>query len=277
MRFRAAPFGLLLSFILAGCGASQGSATATTAAPLSKPPVANVNGLGSLPASFARACGKIGEPVSVSSTPSSCQHLLAQYNLSVAPPYWILSAAPKPPVVINETGGKVSQVQAQTWADDLYRDQIWTQFAEKFAQRDFFQKIQIPQLWEAPFDNIFSAGGTVSVPDCYLFPTKLKLFPVNSQARAYFTSSVFALPTYARYSFVGLFSPPKGGSCSIEEVSPAGQLTQFSSLNKPVWAFMPGEVLTDPVLGELWFQDSAGSCADPIATTRPPASWCVSP
>lgn len=256
----------LLSLALSAC-ASSGSAhhagpSATTSPPSSTPSA----GSSATPEVLdASACASVTHTTPIGRVPAGCRALWQALGATEVPPYGWENKAPRPPRVENRSGGAVTDAEARRWAVAANRANVWFQWAEANDQYAFLSHVVATNLLSPDEARILRAGGRVFQPNCVLFPARVRLFPIDSGDRAYFSAR--GQFTGDRYVFVNSYHP----RCAVTYVTAAGKHGTLATLTTTSVAFNVGSLQDGgPLLGEIWFQTAYGSCAD----QGHPAAWC---
>lgn len=252
----------LLSLTLSAC-ASSGSAhraepPATTSTPSATP--------SPTPATLdASACAGVTHTTPIGRVAAGCRALWQALGATEVPPYGLESRVPRSPRVENRTGGAVTDAEARKWAVAANRANVWFQWGEANDQYAFLSHV-VATNWLSPDETrILRAGGRVFQPNCVLFPARVRLFPIDSGERAYFTEH--GQYTGDRYVFVNTYRP----RCVVTYVTAAGKKGSLAALTTTSVAFDVGSLQDGgPLLGEIWFQTAFGSCTD----QGHPAAWC---
>ncbi|MBV8527559.1 MAG: hypothetical protein JOZ75_04530 [Candidatus Dormibacteraeota bacterium] len=178
-----------------------------------------------------------------------------------------LEHVPPGPPVDNRTNGAVSNADAQAWVNAGNRESGWFEWAEASGQLPFLAHISAESLLNPAERTALDAGATIDQPACNLYPAAAALFPIGADGLAYFGSGT--LNVNDKYVIVAQFPSP----CSPGVAKyPDGHL---ATLNEPFvssTAFIPGQIVHDLVLGDIWYSDGGGNCNDPKG---PPPEWCA--
>jgi hypothetical protein len=252
----------LLSLTLSAC-ASSGSAhnaapPATTATPSSTP--------SATPATLdASACAAVTRTTPIARVAAGCRELWQALGATEVPPYGLENKVPRPPRVENRTGGAVTDAEARQWAVAANRANVWFQWAEANDQYTFLDHVVATNLLSPDEARILRAGGRVFQRNCVVFPARVRLFPIDSNERAYFSAR--GQYTGDRYVFANTYLP----RCAVTYVTAAGKHGTLATLTTTSVAFNVGSLQDGgPLLGEIWFQTAYGSCTD----QGHPAAWC---
>ncbi|MGH7723133.1 MAG: hypothetical protein ACRENL_09945, partial [Candidatus Dormibacteria bacterium] len=154
---------------------------------------------------------------------------------------------------------------AASWAFASNRGSVWYRWSEANSQPKLLAKIGKISLLPPQELQVLDAGGTVSQPDCAIFPTKVGAFEVGPAGVAFFSS--------LGQSVTGgsVFAATFPGPCSILATAPNGQTSTIASYPTTGVTFFAGHVIDDPLLGRIWFTDGAGNCEQRGA----PSAWCT--
>lgn len=246
-----------------GCGAlAPGNAgvprSSTTATARTTP---------SVPAASNLPCADVTTTTPIEQVSPACQQLWEPYGVTEVPPTNELAQERVPAVqaVMNMTDGAISDKTALHWANASNWDSGWWKWAEGNDQLFMLRTLVAPSEIPADEVDVLQNGGTIKQPDCDLYPLSWKLFPVDATARAYFARR--NLQTTAAYVFVIDYSGP----CDETFRTSSGATSVRVDFTQNTTVFQPGTLRHDPVLGDIWFADSAGNCQDPDG---PPAQWC---
>ncbi|MDQ1699679.1 MAG: hypothetical protein QOG34_1542 [Frankiaceae bacterium] len=211
------------------------------------------------------ACAGVTHTTPIAGVPDECQALWRPLGVTKVPPYGLENKVPPPPRVENRTGGAVTGTEARQWAVAANRANVWFQWAEANGQYRFLNHVVATNLLSPDEARILRAGGRVFQPNCVLFPTRVRLFPIDSTERAYFTAR--GQYTGDRYVFANTYRP----RCTVTYVTAAGKHGTLATLTTTSVAFNVGSVQDGgPLLGQIWFQTAYGSCTD----QGRPAAWC---
>jgi hypothetical protein len=246
-----------LGMALAGCSASTAPAkhesSRTTAA--------------ASPTAAGGPCASVRTTTPIDKVPEPCAEEWAPYQVTEVPPPDILSQEHVPPAprVDNRTNGAVSQAEAQRWADASNRDSGWYKWAYEFGQAPLLLRLVGPALIPREDEAALGDGARIMVPACDLYPLSYALFPLDADGKAYFARK--GVPTSAAFVFVVVYNGP----CSVITTYPDGHSAERQDFSRPTTVFQPGRLQGDPLLGDLWFEDTGGGCNDP---TGAPAQWC---
>lgn len=222
---------------------------------------------GSPTAAWGGACAPVRTTMPIDQVPLACAELWAPYQVTLVPPPDVLRQEHVPPAprVTNLTGGRVPDSVAQRWANASNRDSGWYKWAYDYNQPPLLLRLVGPALISRIDELALSDDARIDVPDCDLYPMSYTLFPIGPDGYAYFARK--GLPTAGQYVFVVLYNGP----CTVTTTYPDGQVVTRADFTAPTLVFAPGRLVTDRVLGDLWFTDTGGNCGDPAG---PPAEWC---
>jgi hypothetical protein len=173
---------------------------------------------------------------------------------------------PAAPHVTNMTNGAVSQADAQHWADANNWAAGWYKWAEAYDQPFLLPHLAGPALISPTEEQALESGARITQPDCAIYPLTATLFPVLADGKAYFSSK--HLNADDAYVVVVTFRGP----CAATALYPDGHTMPISETSGPGTAFVPGVLRHDSLLGDIWYSDAGGSCADPAG---PPKEWCA--
>jgi hypothetical protein len=187
--------------------------------------------------------------------------------VTMVPPPDILQQEHVPPAphVVNMTNGAVSDADAQHWADANNWGSGWYKWADEYGQRFLPSHLVGPALISTSDEQALQNGARIDLPDCALYPLSNALYPILPDGKAYFAGK--NLPTDDSYVLVVSYSGP----CAATAIYPDGHTQLIPQTSAHVVGFVPGVLRHDPVLGDIWFTDAGGSCADPKG---PPQEWC---
>ena len=250
----------LLGMGLAVSGCSTSGGHTATASPR---PTASMTG-----GATTGPCASVRTTTPIEDVPPACAALWAPYQVTKVPPPDILQQehVPPAPPVVNMTNGAVSDAVAQSWANASNRDSGWYRWAEANDQLSFLRYLVGPAVIAKNEEQALSAGATISLPDCDLYPINNALYSITAQDQAYFARK--NLPTDNHFVFVVVYEGPCSERISYPGGGPA---TTYSISSSPHTVFVPGRLVADSLLGNLWFSDAGGNCDDPIG---PPPEWC---
>jgi hypothetical protein len=200
----------------------------------------------------------------IDQVPAACAALWAPYGVTKVPPSNLTDATPTPPPVVNGTGGAVTDAVAQAWAVAVNRTGMWLRWSEANDQYELTTYIESRQVVNAAIDQVMRHGTSVIDPDCDLFATEYRLFPLTAQGSAFFTS--FGQITHDSYVLVEQYPGP----CAILGKDPTGNTQTLVSTPNSIVSVSAGNVRHDPLLGDIWFADGAAFCSNRGA----PTAWC---
>lgn len=251
----------LLALVLSGCGGGGSAKHSGLSA------AAPTTASSSTPASLdPSACAGVTRETPIEKVSPGCRALWSGYHVTVVPPFGLSDRVPQPPRVENRTGGAVTDAQARQWALDANRANVWFQWAEANDQVNLLDRVVSTSLLSPDEARILRTGGRVFQPNCVLFPVRVRLFPVDSAARTYFTEH--GKFSGDKYVFVNTYRP----RCTVTDVTGSGKRSRLATLTTSSVAFNVGSVQgSDSLLGEIWFQTAFGSCTD----QGRPAAWCT--
>lgn len=181
------------------------------------------------------------------------------------PPANLTDLTPTPPPVANQTNGAVSDADAASWALASNRGSVWYRWSEANDQPKLLARIGKISLLPTPELQILNTNGTVSQPDCAIFPMKVAAFDVGPDGILFFSS--LGQDIRSGVVFVDRFPGP----CSITATSASGQVQTIASYPTAGVTFFAGHLVDDALLGEVWFTDGAGNCEQRGA----PSAWCT--
>jgi hypothetical protein len=217
------------------------------------------------PSAAAGPCASVTTTTAIGQVPAECAAVWAPYGVTKVPPANLLDATPVPPPVTNGTNGAVSDTEAESWALASNRGSVWYRWSEANDQPTLLSRIGKISLLPPPELQILDTNGTVSQPDCAIFPIKVSAFEVGPDGIAFFSS--LGQEIRSGVVFVGRFPGP----CSITATTATGQVQTIASFATAGATFFAGHVVDDPLLGEIWFTDGAGNCSQRGA----PPAWCT--
>ena len=239
---------------LAACG----GASSSTAAPPRSQSTASAAGSG--------PCRTVTDTTPIQLVPNACAALWTPYGVTAVPPGNVIQQEniPPAPQVTNKTGGAVSDADAQAWAAANSRTGAWYRWAEANDQPALLPHVIAGTLVSATEQQLLAQGARIDQPDCALFPLTVSVYPIQDDGRAYFAKKNVTVTD----QWALVISYP--GPCVATVTYADGHTSSLQELPGPGMAFGPGVLKHDPVLGDIWYADAAGSCTDPAA----PAEWC---
>ena len=199
------------------------------------------------------------------------------YGVTIIPSRDVFDSMPAVPTVLNETGGALSDAQAQEMGLAYYRtDALWG-WADAHDQMKFQLYLSNQGYLNTAAGEAESAGDSVIDPVCVLYPIKLAIVPVD-QSIVTFEGGV-GYTVHTAYALVEEY----GGSVS----SPCQQTADTSAGPEVTWTgpavdIETGSVHTDPLLGLTWFGESDRDCPSsnvglPAGFGTPPAQSGTTP
>jgi hypothetical protein len=247
----------LLLWALAACGSSPATSSATTSAPSATHKPA--------PTTAPGPCAGVTTTTSIADVSPACAALWAPYGVTKVPPDDLLQGTPAPPPVVNETGGAVSDAQANAWALAANRGSRWFQWAEANVQPGLLSHLGTVGLVPEVEMQALAAGESVLQPGCSVFPTAVKLFPLVAADLPFFTT--LGEKVQVGYVFVATYAP----NCAVTALTPDGHTSVIESSASTSTVFSPGLSHDDLRLGSVWFTTGGANCGDRGA----PAQWCT--
>ena len=219
------------------------------------------------PSAATNACASVRTTTPITKVPTACELLWEPTHDTLVPPVNILQQeqVPAAPPVKNMTNGAVSQADAQYWADAANWESGWDKWAEANDQPSLLARLSGPALVSTANVQALEQGATIDQPACDLYPTSVSLYPVGADGSAYFTRK--GLPADMTYVLVVGFTGP----CNPVATYPDGHEQALPGIPSSGTAFEPGRLQHDPLLGDFWYADAGGNCADPVG---PRAEWC---
>ncbi len=241
---------------LTSCGSSAPT-HATTAVP--RTPVA------AHPSAASGPCASVTTTTDIGQVPAACAALWAPYGVTKVPPVNLTDSTPAPPVVTNATKGAATDIDATAWAQASNRGAVWYRWSEANDQPTLLAKLGALSLLPASELQTLGASGTVSQPDCAIFPVREAAFEDSPDGVRYFSS--FGQSVKGDAVLVAMFPGP----CSVTATTATGQVRTIATYATAGVTFFAGHVVEDPMLGKVWFTDGAGNCQQ----GAPPPAWCT--
>jgi hypothetical protein len=165
--------------------------------------------------------------------------------------------------VVNQTGGAVSDADGLRWAEAFVRGAGYELWALNGMQDRFLLESGLgspaPQVFSWDLGNITGARQTgMKVEAHRLVLRRLVLRPVPQALQATFTANLFQWTPYA-------FFLDEVGPGDLFWVDAQGNRTTKWHVDGGVGSpeLVGGQLLKDPVMGEVWVQASDWSCATP--------------
>ena len=247
----------VMAVALAACGSPTPSRTSSpTAAPTATP----------RPSAAAGACASVMTTTPIEQVPAACAALWAPYGVTKVPPANLTDGTPVPTTVVNGTKGAVADADAQKWALAVNRTGVWLRWSEANDQFQLTTHLESPQVVNGIVDAAMRRGTRVTDPDCDLFAQRYLLVANDVQGTSFFSS--FGQSIRDMYVFIERYPGP----CAITVDSQSGSTQTLLATPVALSSISAGNVLDDPVLGDIWFGDGAALC-----TTRgAPTAWCAS-
>jgi hypothetical protein len=242
---------------LTSCGSS---------APIRAPAAAPRTPVAAHPSAAAGPCASVTTTTDIGQVPAACAALWAPYGVTKVRPVNMADTTPAPPVVTNATNGVATDVDAAAWAQASNRGAVWYRWSEANDQPSLLAKLGNLNLVPASELQALGGSGTVSQPDCAIFPVKEALFEDGPDGVRYFAS--FGESVRGDAVLVAMFPGP----CSVTATTATGQTRTIAAYPSAGVTFFAGHVVDDPMLGALWFTDGAGNCQQ----GAPPNAWCTS-
>jgi hypothetical protein len=218
------------------------------------------------PGAAAGPCASVMTTTDIGQVPAACAALWAPYGVTKVPPANLADSTPAPPVVTNATNGVATDVDAAAWAQASNRAAVWYRWSEANDQPSLLAKLGNLSLVPTSELQALGASGSVSQPDCAIFPVKEALFEDGPDGVRYFAA--FGQLVRGDAVLVAVFPGP----CSVTATTATGQARTIAAYSSAGVTFFAGHLVEDPMLGTLWFTDGAGNCQQ----GAPPTAWCVS-
>lgn len=247
--------GLMVGVAASACGSTPTPPSRTTSPSPSAAP---------RPSAAAGPCASVTTTTDIGSVPPACAALWAPYGVTKVPPANLTDSTPVPPVVVNATNGAVSDTDARTWALAANRAGVWLQWSEANDQYGLTTRIEGPQVVNGQIDGYMRHGISVQDPSCDLFASRYVLVRMDAAGRAFF--GAFGEPTSAAWVFVEEYPGP----CAITGIAGSSPPTTLLATPSPTKSLSSGALMSDPLLGAIWYGVGAGFCTDRGA----PANWC---
>ncbi len=260
--------------VCTACGSTQGGNAPGSSGSTSTPAPTAVN-LAPFPAAVLKACKGVNTTTPLSKVPSACQTLWTPYGVSDVPPMNLFDHLPQVPNVTNNTNGTISNSTARSWSVALFRGQALWQWAERYDQVAFFQRIASPSELPQSEATLLGSGISIVDPNCDLFASSLKLEPISA-ADASFFEVISGMTTTAKYAFVATLDAPSNGNCVTYGIDQSGKKSDYFSFSSPVVLLEAGHFRRDSVLGVIWNSDADTNCnvAANSSLVTPPPGWC---
>ena len=260
--------------VCAACGSTQGG-NAPGSSGSSSTPAPNAVNLAPFPAAVLKACKGVDVTTPLAKVPAACQSLWTPYGVSEVPPMNLFDHIPALAPATNGTNGAVSNSELHTWELAFYRDQALFQWAERYSQVGFFNKIEAPSVLSQSEATTLGSGSYIEDPQCDIFPTSISLVRV-SKSDASFLEVISGSTTTSTYALNAKFDPPSSGSCAGNVVDKSGKSSVYFTFSNPEIEIEAGAVQSDPVLGKVWFPTAATTCAaaSQSSLATPPSGWC---
>lgn len=215
------------------------------------------------------ACGPGERPQSAPRTqtsvaPTSTVPLSAwqEKGATEAPPSSVSRVSLTGIEVLNQTGGKVSDTEAQRWAEAMLRTLQYALWATARMQQDFLLNSGLsdsPSRVFGPNLGLISQARTLGASQITVTPItirRLAMRPVGDQLQGVFTNAGFTWAPYAFY--IGEVGPYSATVVDRE------QRTVPVDRSLPAGAgaaeLVSGRLRTDPVLGAIWVAGSDWDC-----------------
>jgi hypothetical protein len=205
---------------------------------------------------------------SIADVPPACAELWEPYDVSEVPPDDILQEehVPPAPPVQNMTDGAVSDATAQMWADANNRGSGWYAWADANDQPAFLLRIGAANLINNPTEqSVLGGGGHIIQPACNLYPSANSLFKIDADGSAFFSRQHLA-PS----DLYVIVIRTANGPCAETLVYTDGNTSTLIDFTSAETVFVAGRLISDPLLGPIWYTDGGGSCMDAGA----PSEWC---
>jgi hypothetical protein len=202
----------------------------------------------------------------IEQVPAACAALWAPYGVTKVPPANLTDATPQPPPVVNATNGAVPDAQLTRWTLASSRSSVWYRWAEANDQAVLISHLGSTRLVPTAELQAMAAGEPISQPDCALFPTTVKVYPITPDEQRFFATQGETVT--APYAFVGSYP----GNCVVTAVNPSGRKVTLATYPMASITFFASHPIDDALLGPILFTDGAGNCSDRGA----PNNWCKS-
>ena len=240
---------------LTSCGSSTPVHTATA---VPRTPVA------AHPSAASDPCASVTTTTDIGQVPAACAALWAPYGLTKVPPVNLTDSTPAPPVVTNATNGVVSDSQLASWIIASTRASIWYRWAEANDQSPLMPRLGVVGLVSVAELQAMAASEPITQPDCALFPTRVRVFPITPADQRFFVGQGETVSSM--YAFAGTYP----GACTVTARTVSGQTLTLASFPSASVTFFAAHAVADPLLGTILYFDGAGNCTQMGA----PAAWC---
>jgi hypothetical protein len=165
--------------------------------------------------------------------------------------------------VVDQTGGAVSQSDAERWALAYLRGNAYEFWAWNHLQDGFLQKAQLSPVPYSVFSYDLSTIRDARAANMQLSVTRLALRrlvlrPVPASARGLIQAQAMIYTPYAFYL-------DQVGPSELDWVSAQGTKTPKARKDAGVGApeLVGGQLTTDPLMGDIWSADSDFDCTAP--------------
>jgi hypothetical protein len=202
----------------------------------------------------------------IGQVPAACAAAWAPYGVTKVPPANLTDSTAVTPQVLNVTEGALSDAELGGWILASNRDSLWYRWAEANDQSALLARLGVVSLDSPTELRAMAAGESIAQPDCALFPTKVKVFPISAADRRFFAG--LGETVSSAYSFVGNYPGP----CVVTATTTSGKTVTLASYPSASVTFFAGHIVDDSLLGTLLYYDGAGNCTDRGA----PTAWCQS-
>lgn len=223
----------------------------------------------------AAACGGQTEvpraaPPPASATPATnSQAQLAawqQKGATQVPPGSVASVSLDGVQVVNQTAGKVSDADARRWAAGYLRDSAFEFWAWNGEQDQFLVQGGLSRAPAAIFGGDLTSIAAAKAANMGIQVTRLRiqrivLRPVPDSLRGLYLKFRYLWTPYALY--LDQIGPSDLNWLDGQGKLVANKAHVGAGVARP--ELVGGQLVTDPLMGDLWSQDSDWDCSDPAS------------
>lgn len=192
-----------------------------------------------------------------------------QKGATQVPPGSVSSVSLNGVQVVNQTAGKVSDADARRWAAAYLRDSAYEFWAWNQEQDQFLVLGGLSRAPRAIFSGDLSSIAAARAAGRGIQVTRLQIQrvvvrPVPDSLRDLFLRFGYVWTPYALY--LDQIGPSDLNWLDAQGRQVANQAHVAAGVARP--ELVGGQLVTDPLMGDLWSQDSDWDCSDPSSRQR---------
>lgn len=205
---------------------------------------------------------------SVGDLPHNQQSAWAVWNVRQVPSKHIFDSSPQVPVIMNNTGGVLSDADAAKWAGAAYQTQTTLSWAEANGELSIVQTLGFPHghsQVNVQYLQVMSQQAKIINPPCATYPTQLSIYQLDPTTLNYLQSLGESI-TQPDYVVVETFIGP----CQVTAIYPDKHKVVLTSFGATRTEIIAGYLRVDAALGTILVPEGTADCSGPAP--RPPCS-----